>query len=89
MYEIKNIQLFSKCINLSKDFAIYMKQNFALIAIYTIEDIGNISVAFSPIQEEDLITLRPLVGVGAENFYDVIGTKVNKDMEVLDSIEND
>ena len=41
------------------------------------------------IQEEDLITLRPLVGVGAENFYDVIGTKVNKDMEVLDSIEND
>ena len=54
MYEIKNIQLFSKCINLSKDFAIYMKQNFALVAIYTIEDIGNISVAFSPIQEEDL-----------------------------------
>ena len=54
MYEIKNIQLFSKCINLSKDFAIYMKQNFALVAIYTIEDIGSISVAFSPIQEEDL-----------------------------------
>ena len=57
MYELKNIQIFNKCTNLSDNFSLYMKQNFALVIVYTIKEIGNINVAFSPIQEEDLNNL--------------------------------
>ncbi len=39
------------------------------------------------IQEEDLITLRPLVGVGAEKFYDMVGKKNSTSVVILESIE--
>jgi len=38
------------------------------------------------LQEEDLITLRPFVNQGAENFYELIGTKLQEDVNFLNAI---
>lgn len=39
------------------------------------------------IEEENLITLRPLVGIGADKFYDMVGKKVSNNIEALESVE--
>jgi len=51
--------------------------------IYAKHDIKKAKI----INEEDLITLRPLVGIGAEEFYNIIETKAKKDFEKLESLE--
>ncbi|MDD3477241.1 MAG: N-acetylneuraminate synthase family protein [Sulfurimonas sp.] len=40
------------------------------------------------IQEEDLITLRPLVGIGADKFYDMVGKKISDNIEALESLKS-
>jgi len=39
------------------------------------------------LQKEDLITLRPLIGVGAEKFYEIIGKKADRNYEKMESIK--
>ncbi len=40
------------------------------------------------IKEDDLVTLRPLLGIGADKFYELVGKKLTSDVKNLDSIEN-
>jgi proliferating cell nuclear antigen PCNA len=54
IYEIKNIVLFTKCASLCNDLEIYMKNDFALTIIYTIATLGKITIALSPIKEENI-----------------------------------
>ena len=54
IYELKNIVLFSKCANLCNDIKIYMKNDFALTIIYTIATLGPITIALSPVKEENI-----------------------------------
>ena len=54
VYELKNIVLFTKCANLCNDISIYMKNDFALTIIYTIATLGNITIALSPVKEENI-----------------------------------
>jgi proliferating cell nuclear antigen len=54
IYEIKNIVLFTKCASLCNDLEIYMKNDFALTINYTIATLGKITVALSPIKEENI-----------------------------------
>jgi hypothetical protein len=54
VYELKNIVLFTKCSNLCNDISIYMKNDFALTSIYTIATLGNITIALSPVKEENI-----------------------------------
>jgi proliferating cell nuclear antigen len=80
MYEIKNIQLFNKCINLSENFSFYMRDNFPLLIIYTIENIGTINVALSPIQEEDLNNIL----YSYSDDEDELELKTNNDNQLFD-----
>jgi len=41
------------------------------------------------IMENDLITLRPQIGIGSEKFFDIIGNKLKVDIERLGSISNE
>ena len=54
IYELKNIVLFSKCANLCNDIKIFMKNDFALTIIYTIATLGTITIALSPVKEENI-----------------------------------
>jgi proliferating cell nuclear antigen len=54
IYEIKNIVLFTKCASLCNDLEIYMKNDFALTIKYTIATLGTITIALSPIKEENI-----------------------------------
>ena len=54
VYELKNIVLFTKCANLCNDISIYMKNDFALTVIYTIATLGTITIALSPVKEENI-----------------------------------
>jgi proliferating cell nuclear antigen PCNA len=54
IYELKNIVLFSKCANLCNDIQIFMKNDFALTIIYTIATLGTITIALSPVKEENI-----------------------------------
>ena len=54
IYEIKNIVLFTKCASLCNDLEIYMKNDFALTIVYTIATLGTITIALSPIKEENI-----------------------------------
>jgi len=54
IYELKNIVLFTKCATLCNDIQIYMKNDFALTIIYTIATLGTITIALSPIKEENI-----------------------------------
>lgn len=54
VYELKNIVLFTKCANLCNDISIYMKNDFALTIIYTIATLGTITIALSPMKEENI-----------------------------------
>ena len=38
------------------------------------------------IREEDLVALRPVIGIGAENYKKIIGHKLKKDLMMLDAI---
>jgi len=40
------------------------------------------------ISEDDLITLRPLEGTGAEQFYNIVGKQSNKNIKLLESVAN-
>jgi proliferating cell nuclear antigen len=54
IFELKNIVLFSKCANLCNDVQIFMKNNFPLTIVWTIATLGNITVALSPIKEDNI-----------------------------------
>jgi len=54
VYELKNIVLFTKCSNLCNDISIYMKNDFALTIIYTVATLGTITIALSPVKEENI-----------------------------------
>lgn len=54
VYELKNIVLFTKCAHLCNDISIYMKNDFALTIIYTIATLGTITIALSPVKEENI-----------------------------------
>lgn len=54
VYELKNIVLFTKCANLCNDISIFMKNDFALTVIYTIATLGTITIAISPVKEENI-----------------------------------
>ena len=54
VYELKNIVLFTKCANLCNDISVYMKNDFALTIIYTIATLGTITIALSPVKEENI-----------------------------------
>ena len=54
VYELKNIVLFTKCANLCNDISIFMKNDFALTVIYTIATLGTITIALSPVKEENI-----------------------------------
>lgn len=54
IYELKNIVSFAKLTNISDEFSIYMKNNFALTIVYSIESLGNITIVFSPVQEDTI-----------------------------------
>ena len=38
------------------------------------------------IKEEDLVALRPVIGIGAQNYKKIIGYKLKRDLTVLDAI---
>lgn len=54
VYELKNIVLFTKCANLCNDISIFMKNDFPLTIIYTIATLGTITIAISPVKEENI-----------------------------------
>jgi proliferating cell nuclear antigen len=54
IFELKNIVLFTKCANLCPDIQIYMKNDFALTIVYTIATLGTITIALSPIKEDNI-----------------------------------
>ena len=54
IFELKNIVLFTKCANLCNDIQIYMKNDFALTIVYTIATLGTITIAISPIREDNI-----------------------------------
>ena len=54
VYELKNIVLFTKCASLCNDISIFMKNDFALTVIYTIATLGTITIAISPVKEENI-----------------------------------
>lgn len=54
VYELKNIVLFTKCANLCNDISIFMKNDFPLTVIYTIATLGTITIAISPVKEENI-----------------------------------
>lgn len=54
IYETKNILLFSKLSSITKDFSLFMKNNFALTSIYSFEEYGTITTILSPINEEHI-----------------------------------
>lgn len=54
IYELKNIVLFTKCANLCNDIEIFMKNDFALTVVYTIATLGTITIALSPVKEENI-----------------------------------
>ena len=54
VYELKNIVLFTKCASLCNDIKIFMKNDFALTIIYTIATLGTITIAISPVKEENI-----------------------------------
>jgi Na+-translocating ferredoxin:NAD+ oxidoreductase RNF subunit RnfB len=54
IYELKNIVLFTKCANLCPDIEIFMKNDFALTVVYSIATLGTITIALSPVKEENI-----------------------------------
>jgi proliferating cell nuclear antigen PCNA len=54
IFELKNIILFTKCASLCNDIQIYMKNDFALTIVYTIATLGTITIAISPIREDNI-----------------------------------
>ena len=54
IFELKNIVLFTKCANLCSDIQIFMKNDYALSIVYTIATLGTLTVALSPIKEENI-----------------------------------
>jgi len=77
IYEIKNIVLFTKCANLCNDLEIFMKNDFALTIIYTIATLGTITIALSPIKEENIKNISYSYS-DDEDEVDVIGNNLNK-----------
>ena len=75
IYEIKNIVLFTKCANLCNDLEIFMKNDFALTIIYTIATLGTITIALSPIKEENI---KNVSYSDDENEISLIGNNSNK-----------
>lgn len=51
-------------------------------AVYPARDIA----AGTIIKEEDLVTLRPCLGIGAEHFYEVVGKKVKRNVTRLQKL---
>ena len=41
------------------------------------------------IREEDLVALRPVVGLGAQHYTKILGHKLNKDLSVFDAIRSE
>jgi hypothetical protein len=77
IYEIKNIVLFTKCASLCNDLEIYMKNDFALTIKYTIATLGTITIALSPIKEENIKNISYEYS-DDEDEINVIGSNVNK-----------
>lgn len=75
IYELKNIVLFSKCANLCNDIKIYMKNDFALTIIYTIATLGIITIALSPVKEENIKNISYSYS-DDEDEIDVISTNI-------------
>lgn len=53
-FEVKNILMFSRLGTITKNFSLYMKNNFALISVYGFGDCGSINVILSPSTEEHI-----------------------------------
>jgi hypothetical protein len=77
IYEIKNIVLFTKCASLCNDLEIYMKNDFALTIVYTIATLGTITIALSPIKEENIKNISYSYS-DDEDEINVISNNVNK-----------
>jgi proliferating cell nuclear antigen len=77
IYEIKNIVLFTKCASLCNDLEIYMKNDFPLTIIYTIATLGTITIALSPVKEENIKNISYSYS-DDEDDVNVIGNAVNK-----------
>jgi len=54
IFELKNIVLFYKCASLCNDIQVFMKNDYALSIVYTIATLGTLTVALSPIKEENI-----------------------------------
>ena len=54
VYELKNIVLFTKCANLCNDIEIFVKNDFPITIVYTIATLGTITIAISPVKEENI-----------------------------------
>ena len=77
IYEIKNIVLFTKCASLCNDLEIYMKNDFALTIIYTIATLGTITIALSPIKEENIKNISYSYS-DDEDDINIINNNINK-----------
>lgn len=53
VYQLKTLNLFSKCSSLSNNLEIYMKDNFPLVIKYMIANLGHVYIILSSIQEKD------------------------------------
>ena len=80
IYELKNIVLFTKCANLCNDIEIYMKNDFALTIIYTIATLGTITIALSPVKEENIKNISYSYS-DDEDDLEIIGGGLNKLMD--------
>jgi len=74
IYELKNIVLFTKCASICNEIQIWMKNDFALTIIYTIATLGTITIALSPIKEENIKNISYSYS-DDENEIDTIDTK--------------
>jgi len=76
IYELKNIVLFTKFANLCNVIQIYMKNDFALTIIYTIATLGTITIALSPVKEENIKNISYSYSDDEEDL-DIIGGGIN------------
>ncbi|MCJ7637672.1 MAG: proliferating cell nuclear antigen (pcna) [Nitrososphaeraceae archaeon] len=52
IFELKHLVLFSKCVSLSNDIEIYMKNDFPLVIKYPVATLGRILLCLTPIKED-------------------------------------
>ena len=77
IFELKNIILFTKCASLCNDIQIYMKNDFALTIVYTIATLGTITIAISPIREDNIKNISYTYSDDEDDIEVIDDSKIN------------